>query len=91
MLFAIHCLDKPGAQQTRMANRADHLSYIKTVEEQMFAAGPLLDGDGEMIGSLLIIDFPDLASAQAFADADPYARAGLFQAVTVAAYKKVLP
>jgi uncharacterized protein YciI len=38
----------------------------------------LLDEAGEMCGSLIVIEAADLAAAQAFAAADPYAQAGLF-------------
>jgi len=43
-----------------------------------------------MAGSLLILDLPDLAAAQAWAADDPYAKAGLFSAVRLEAWKKVI-
>ena len=42
-----------------------------------------------MTGSLLIMDFPDRAGAEAFAADDPYNKAGLFQSVEIKAWKKV--
>ena len=44
-----------------------------------------------MIGSLLIIDFPDRAAADSFAAGDPYGRAGLFASVRVSPWRKVIP
>jgi uncharacterized protein YciI len=92
MLFAITCLDKPGALEVRKANRAAHLDYIRPYSDGAVSIGPLLAEDGEtMIGSLLLLDLPDRAAAEALAANDPYAKAGLFQSVTIHAYKKVLP
>ncbi len=92
MLYVINCKDKPGNLEVRLANRNRHLEYLAGIEDRVFAAGPTLADDGEtMNGSVLIIDFPDRGAAQGFADADPYAKAGLFESVEVRAWKKVLP
>jgi len=37
-----------------------------------------------------VLEVADLAAAQAWADNDPYAKAGLFEAVTLRAWKKVI-
>ncbi|WP_377191816.1 YciI family protein [Ruegeria meonggei] len=88
MLIALIARDKDGALQTRMDNRAAHLAYIE--ETGVVAqAGPLLDGDA-MIGSLIILEVEDMTGAQAWADNDPYAKAGLFQSVDLIAWKKVI-
>jgi hypothetical protein len=44
-----------------------------------------------MNGSVVILDLDSRTDAEAFAAGDPYAKAGLFSAVTVNAWKKVLP
>ena len=87
-LYALVCRDKPGHLDTRKANRADHLAYIEATG-CVVMAGPFLDG-GEMCGSLVILDRPDLAAAQDWAAADPYAKAGLFESVSVQEWKKVI-
>jgi len=53
-------------------------------------AGPFLDPQGNMTGSLIVLDVPDLAAAEAWAAADPYARAGLFESVAIREWKKVI-
>jgi len=40
-----------------------------------------------MCGSLLVIEVADLAAAQAFSAADPYAKAGLFERVEVRPFR----
>ena len=89
--FAIHCIDKPDSAELRAATRPEHLAYIATVMDRVFAAGPLLSAEGQPIGSLLIIDFPDRKSAIEFIAGDPYALAGLFGSVAVTAWRKVCP
>lgn len=89
MRFALIANDNPGALQTRMDNREAHLAYVaETGVVEM--AGPMLDGNGQMCGSLIILEVTDLAAAQAWADNDPYAKAGLFSDVTLRAWKKVI-
>lgn len=89
MRFALMTKDKPGALQTRMDNREAHLAYVaETGVVEM--AGPVLDDDGQMCGSLIVLEVEDLAAAQAWADDDPYAKAGLFSDVTLRAWKKVI-
>lgn len=92
MQFAIYCLDKEGHTQTRLDNRPAHVEHLKAHNDHLLLAGPLLSEDGNsMIGSLLVVDFPDRAAADRFAAADPYAKAGLFQSVTVKPFRKVFP
>jgi hypothetical protein len=89
MLIAIICLDKPGAQEIRKANRDAHLAHIRGAGGAIVQAGPFLDADGEMCGSLLIFE-GDLAGAETWAAADPYAVAGLFQSAEIRPWKKVV-
>jgi uncharacterized protein YciI len=56
MLYAIICLDKPGALEVRKANRDAHLAHIRGADGAIVQGGPFLDADGEMCGSLLIYD-----------------------------------
>lgn len=91
-LFSFYNLDKPGALQIRLDNRPAHVEFLKAAGDALVMAGPLLSDDGEtMIGSLVVVDFPDLAAAQAWAATDPYAVAGLFASSTIKPFKKVLP
>ena len=88
MYFAVICRDKPGALQIRKDNREAHLAYIAETGV-VFMAGPFIE-DGEMRGSLVILDVADLAAAQDWAANDPYAKAGLFSESSVQEWKKVI-
>ena len=89
MLFALICDDGPGGLDIRKANRAAHLDYLKETGV-VTQAGPLLDDAGGMVGSLIVLDVPDRAAAEAWAAADPYARAGLFSAVAIRPWNRVI-
>lgn len=86
MLFAIYCLDKEDSESVRLENRAAHLAHLS--QHDVRFAGPLLSDDGTgMVGSLIIAEFEDATAARAFADADPYQNAGLFQRVEIRPYR----
>ncbi len=89
MRFALICLDKPNALQTRVENRPAHLEHLQStgVVEQ---AGPFIDAAGQMCGSLIILGVASRAEAEAWAAADPYAKAGLFQSVMIQEWKRVI-
>ena len=89
MLFAVICDDRPGALEVRNANRAAHLDYLKATGV-VAQAGPFLDDEGKMRGSLVVIDVPDRAAAEAWAGCDPYGLAGLFAKVEIRAWNKVI-
>ena len=88
MLIALIARDKPGALQTRVDNRSAHLGYIDDTGV-VSQAGPLIE-NGQMAGSLVILDVADMAAAQLWADNDPYAKAGLFAKVELIEWKKVI-
>lgn len=89
MRVALICRDKPGALQTRLENRAAHLAHIES-SGVVEMAGPFLGEDGGMTGSLVVLSVENLQAAQNWADADPYAKAGLFESVTLTEWKKVI-
>ncbi|MEL7106393.1 MAG: YciI family protein [Pseudomonadota bacterium] len=88
MKIALIARDKPGHLDTRKANRDAHLAYADGTG-CVVTAGPLLDENEDMCGSLIVLDLPDLDAARAWAAKDPYAKAGLFQSVELIQWKKV--
>ena len=88
MYFAVICKDKPNSLDLRLANRDNHLAHAANAT--ILFGGPMLDDDGNMCGSLLVIDAEDRAAVEDFAVNDPYAKAGLFESVEITAWKKVM-
>ena len=89
MRVALICIDKPDALQTRTDNRAAHLAHIAATGV-VEMAGPFLNVQGQMTGSLIILNVESLANAQEWAMLDPYSKAGLFQSVMISEWKKVV-
>ncbi len=89
MLVCLMAHDKTGALDVRMENRSAHVDYLKSTDH-VHLAGPLIDAGGGMCGSMIVLDVPDMAAAEAWAENDPYAKAGLFQSVTLTEWKKVI-
>jgi uncharacterized protein len=99
MLYAILGRDAPNSLDRRLASRPAHLERLNAMlaEGRLILAGPLpaidsIDpGPAGFQGSLMVVEFPALEDAKAWADADPYVAAGVFTAVEVYPFRKVLP
>ncbi|MBJ6137510.1 YciI family protein [Marinobacter litoralis] len=99
MYYAIMSEDVANSLALRKQARPAHLARLEALKAdgRLLVAGPhpAIDtedpGDSGFTGSLVIAEFDSLESAQAWADADPYIEAGVYQSVTVKPYKVVLP
>jgi len=92
MHFIVFAIDKPGHVDMRQSIRPDHLEYLKSQKDIIVTAGPMQSDDGAaMIGSMLVIDVADRAAAEAFAQNDPYAKAGLFESTVIKRWKRTIP
>lgn len=89
MLIALIARDKPGALPIRQENRPAHVEYLKA-SPAVQQAGPLIDKDGEMNGSLIILDVADMAEALKWVAGDPYGKAGLFDTVELLPWNRVI-
>jgi len=87
MLYVLTCIDKADSLTIRQETRPAHLDYLKSAGDKLKLAGPFLDAEGSPIGSLIILDAASAGAAQIFANNDPYARAGLFERVTIRPFK----
>ena len=99
MLYAIIGEDRPGSLDQRMAARPAHLERLQALqaEGRLILAGPCpaIDspdpGPAGFSGSIIVAEFASLEAAKAWADADPYVAAGVYEKVTIKPFKKVLP
>ena len=89
MRIALITHDRPNHLHVRKENREAHLAYIKK-SGVVEMAGPFLDTDEKMCGSLIILDVKDMAAAKSWAENDPYNKAGLFETSTLKIWKKVI-
>ncbi len=99
MLYVINGADVANSLEKRKGARPDHLARIEQLktEGRLLLAGPCpaIDnedpGDAGFTGSIIVAEFESLDDAQAWADADPYVAAGVYESVSVKPFKKVLP
>ncbi|WP_110947453.1 YciI family protein [Pseudomonas bohemica] len=99
MLYAIVATDVANSLEKRLEARPAHLERLTALknEGRVVLAGPLpaIDsndpGAAGFTGSLVVAEFPSLSAAQAWADADPYIKAGVYDKVVVKPFKQVLP
>ena len=99
MLYAIIASDVANSLEKRLAARPAHIERLQQLkaEGRVVLAGPhpAIDsndpGEAGFSGSLIVAEFASLAEAQAWADADPYIAAGVYDQVIVKPFKQVLP
>lgn len=99
MLYAIISQDVENSLSKRQSVRPAHLQRLQDLQDQgrLIIAGPYpaidsnTPGDAGFTGSLVVAEFPCLADAQSWADADPYNSAGVYANVTVKPFKQVFP
>ena len=89
MLFAVTIEDRPGMAATRRAVRAAHLAWLEQHRDMLVIAGPIMDAQGQSIGSVRVIEAPDRAAVDALTGGDPFAKAGCFARVSINPYRIV--
>jgi uncharacterized protein YciI len=99
MWYVIYSTDRPDSLPARQAARTEHLARLQALldEGRLLLAGPRPAIDSEdpgpagFQGSLIVAGFDSLEEARAWADADPYVAAGVYQSVEVTPFRRVLP
>ncbi len=99
MWYAIEGYDAPDSLSARQAARADHLARLSALHDaaRLLLAGPCpaIDandpGPAGFSGSIVVAQFESLEAARAWAEADPYVAAGVYQRVDVRPFRPVLP
>jgi len=78
------------AQARRMAARPAHFEVVERFkrEGKHLYGGAILDDDGQMVGSMMVVDFP---SRQALEDQwlsiEPYATMGVWQQIEIRPFR----
>jgi uncharacterized protein YciI len=89
MPFLIDATDKPNSGDLRTRTRPEHMEFLKASLPKLLAAGAKLSDDGATaLGSAYIVDVDTRAEAEAFINADPFSKAGLFGTITITRWRK---
>jgi uncharacterized protein YciI len=99
MWYAIEGHDGAGVLEHRLQARDGHLARLHALRDagRLLLAGPCPAIDAEdpgpagYSGSIVIAEFESLEAARAWAQADPYIAAGVYERVDVRPFKPVLP
>ncbi len=75
-----HGLDQPGTGALRHKFREAHEAYLAQHASMVMARGPLVADDGdEPIGSVLLLDVPDMDAARVFMEQEPFYSNGVYK------------
>jgi len=99
MLYAIIAEDTPDSLEKRISNRPAHFARLQALQNEgrLILAGPFpaidnIDpGTAGFTGSLMVVEFDSLESAQAWANEDPFVASGVYAKVVVKPFRKTLP
>ena len=83
MQFALVAYDRPNAVARRMELRPDHLKHLDALGDTLVLAGPFLADNGDMVGSIVVIEAETLDAARTTFGRDPFMAGNLFDSVTI--------
>lgn len=83
-LYLCELIDGPDGAEIRKETGPAHHRYQKSVMDRFIARGPMRSDDcTRNIGTLYIIEVENRAAAEAFVDAEPMTRAGVFSEIRI--------
>lgn len=83
MQYMIKAYDGKNMLERRLAVRPRHLENMAKVPGKVICAGGLLDEEGKMKGSVLIMDFESRELLQQYLDSEPYIKEQVWENVEV--------
>ena len=90
MQFLIKAYDGEGMLEKRMGVRPRHLEGMKALGRQIICAGGLLDDEGRMKGSALVMEFESRAALDGYLKNEPYVVEGVWQKIEIETMNVVL-
>lgn len=90
MQFIVKAYDGEGMLEKRLDVRPRHLEGMKKLGKQIICAGGLLDDEGKMKGSTLVMEFENRAALDEYLNNEPYVTEGVWQKIDVEVMNVVL-
>ena len=94
MQYLVHAYDHtdPDALSRRMAVRADHLAGAARLKAggQLILAGALLSPEGQMIGSMMLVNFETDEQLREWQAAEPYIQRGVWEKITIHPFREAV-
>jgi uncharacterized protein YciI len=78
-----------GAVDRRLEVRPKHLEWIAPLvgAGNVLVGGAMLSGSGDMVGSMMLVDFPDRAAVDDWLEHDPYVTGGVWKEIEVQPFR----
>ncbi len=83
MQFLVTAYDAPNALEKRLEVRPRHIENMSRVNGKVICAGGLLDENGIMKGSALVMEFADRNGLDEYLANEPYITEKVWEKVTV--------
>ena len=83
MQFVIRAYDGEGMLDKRMEVRPRHFEGMERMKEHTLCAGGMLDEDGKMIGSLLVMEFQTREELNEYLANEPYVVENVWERIEV--------
>lgn len=83
MQYIIKAYDGEGMLDKRMEIRPRHLEGIERIKEHVICAGGLLDDEGKMKGSVLIMESESREQLDEYLANEPYVQENVWQKIEV--------
>ncbi|HUU99591.1 MAG TPA: YciI family protein [Bacteroidales bacterium] len=91
MQFLLTAFDgaDPQAPERRLKARPEHLEKISVLKKngEFHFGGAILDDDGQMIGSMIVYEFPDRASLDMRLKDEPYINKGVWEKIEIRPFR----
>ena len=81
--FVIRAYDGKGMLEKRMEVRPRHLEGMERIRQHVVCAGGLLDDEGKMKGSMLIMEFESRQELDEYLTNEPYVQEHVWEKIEV--------
>ena len=90
-LILAHDFRDPEAPSRRQQQRPAHLEGVRRMKAEgtFLDGGAMLDDEGRMTGSMVLVEFPSRAEVEAWLARDPYVTGQVWEHVTVRPFRRV--
>lgn len=81
----------PDALARRLQQRPAHIEGVRRMKAEgtFLDGGAILDEEGRMVGSMVLVEFPSRAEVDAWLVADPYVTGQVWEHITIRPFRRV--
>jgi len=90
-LIIAHDFRDPKALSRRVQQRPAHIDGVRRMKAEgtFLDGGAMLDEEGRMVGSMILVEFSSRSEVDAWLAADPYVTRQVWEHITVCPFRRV--